>query len=252
MEHRNARNRFGVTFLSPLARPWILAMEWHELLFMHWPVPAAALRHAIPPGLAIETFDGSAWLGVVPFQMRGVRPRFTPLIPWLANFAELNVRTYVTKDGRPGVWFFSLDAAHPLAVEVARATFHLNYATARMRCERVGDVVEYTSVRTYRGAPAASFSARYRPTGPAYETAPGTLEHFLTARDCLYAANRRGALWRGAIQHRPWSLQPAEAEIVENCMTEQIGLSLPALAPLLHYAHALDVTAWWPERANEL
>jgi uncharacterized protein len=222
--------------------PWVLAMEWHELLFMHWPVPVAALRPAIPPGLQVETFDGTAWLGIVPFQMRRVRPRLTPAIPQLANFPELNVRTYVTRDGLPGVWFFSLDAAHPLAVEVARAVFHLNYATARMRCERQGEQIEYASVRTYSGAPPARFAARYRPCGPVFASTPGTLEHFLTARVRLYAANRRGELWRGAIHHRPW--------IVENRMTEQIGVRLPDVEPLLHYAHALDVVAWWPERVS--
>jgi uncharacterized protein len=228
--------------------PWVLAMQWHELLFMHWPVPASTLRGALPPGLTLETFDGSAWLGVVPFMMRRVRPRLTPALPGVAAFPELNVRTYVTRDGEPGVWFFSLDAANPLAVEVARATFHLNYAHARMRCERAGDEVRYRSARTHRGLPPASFAARYRPVGPVFAAAPGTLEHFLTERYCLYAANRRGDLWRGAIHHPPWPLQPAEAEIRENRMTEQIGLKLPATAPLLHYAHALAVTAWWPER----
>jgi hypothetical protein len=240
----------AATFVASIRRPWMLAMEWHELLFMHWPVPVAALRPAIPPGLAIETFDGSAWLGIVPFQMRGVRLRLTPAIPQVATFPELNVRTYVTNGGQPGVWFFSLDAAHALAVEVARAVFHLNYATAQMRCARRGEQIEYASVRTYPGALPARFAARYRPYGPAFTTTPGTLEHFLTARDRLYAANRRGELWRGAIHHQPWALQGAEAEILENRMTEQIGLQLPDTAPLLHYAHALDVVAWWPERVS--
>src|SRR5579871_2480588 len=97
-----------------------MAMQWHDLLFMHWPVPVDQLRPLIPPALAIETFDGMAWLGLVPFRMSGVRPRFVPALPWLSAFPELNVRTYVTSAGKPGVWFFSLDAANPLAVHGAR------------------------------------------------------------------------------------------------------------------------------------
>jgi hypothetical protein len=225
-------------------------MRWHELLFMHWPVPAAALRPLLPPSLGVETFDGTAWIGVVPFRMSGVRPRLTPPLPGLQTFPELNVRTYVTHRGQPGVWFFSLDAAHPLAVEAARATFHLNYRIARMRCDRAGDQIRYASVRTAPGAPPATFAAHYRPNGPVFQAKSGTLDSFLTERTYLYAANRRGELWRGAVHHAPWPLQRAEAEIVENRMTEQIGLRLPDTPPLLHYAHALPVVAWWPERIN--
>lgn len=240
-----------MTNTTPPARtPRVLHMGWHELLFMHWPVPAAALQPLVPRGLTVQAFDGSAWIAVVPFVMRGVRPRLTPPLPGISAFAELNVRTYVTDGVQPGVWFFSLDAAHPLAVEVARATFHLNYAAARMHSARAGDSISYRSVRTHRGLPPASFAARYRPCGAAFRAAPGTLEHFLTERYCLYAANRRGQIWRGAIEHAPWQLQPAEAEVEENRMTEQIGLRLPETPPLLHYAHALPVVARWPERLS--
>src|SRR4051794_18976444 len=110
--------------------PWVMAMQWLDLLFMHWPVPAKALRSYIPRNLEIDTYDGTAWIGVVPFRMAGVRPRMTPALPWLSAFPELNVRTYVTIGGKPGVWFFSLDAGNPVAVEGARSLFHLNYYNA--------------------------------------------------------------------------------------------------------------------------
>lgn len=228
--------------------PWIMAMRWHDLLFMHWPVKSAALRPYIPAALAIDAWDGTAWIGVVPFRMRGVRPRFTPSLPGLSAFPELNVRTYVIAEGKPGVWFFSLDAGNPIAVEVARDVFHLPYYNARMACTPIGEGVRYASVRTHGGAPAAMFQGQYRPTGPSYLATAGTLEHWLTERYCLYAANRCSALWRSDIHHIPWPLQPAEAEIERNTMAEQIGLALPDTKPLLHFARRLDVVAWRPRR----
>jgi uncharacterized protein YqjF (DUF2071 family) len=230
-------------------RPWVMAMEWHDLLFMHWPVRPDLLRPHIPPGLELETWEGYAWLGVVPFMMRGVRPRLTPSLPGLSAFPELNVRTYVRRGEAAGVWFFSLDAASPLAVRGARYAFHLPYMDAEMACVGQGDSVGYGSRRTHRGAPPASFVASYRPTGPAYRSAAGSLEGWLTERYCLYAANRRGQLWRGDIHHLPWPLQPAEAELRANHMADQLRLILPAGPPLLHFARRLDVAAWAPVRA---
>jgi uncharacterized protein YqjF (DUF2071 family) len=232
------------------ARPFAMAMSWHDLLFMHWPVDVASLRPHVPAPLAIDTFDGTAWLGVVPFRMTGVRPRGLPAVHGLSNFAELNVRTYVTIGGRPGVWFFSLDAENAIAVEVARRTFHLNYCHAQMRCERdlVRDVVSYASRRTHRGLPRATFAAGYRPTGQAARSVTDTLEHFLTERYCLYAAARDGRLFRGEIAHAPWPLRPAEVEMRTNTMNEQLGFALPATPPLLHFVDRLDVVAWKAEQ----
>src|ERR671917_113023 len=170
--------------------PWALSMRWHDLLFMHWPVRENVLRPLIPSALTLDTFDGSAWLGVVPFRMSGVRPRSLPRVPWLSDFPELNVRTYVTAEGKPGIWFFSLDAHNPIAVRLARVTFSLPYFDAEMSCHVVGDEVRYRSVRTHRGAKDARFAGRYRPVGGSFNSRPGTLEHFLTERYCLYSASR--------------------------------------------------------------
>jgi uncharacterized protein YqjF (DUF2071 family) len=246
-----------------------MAMRWHDLLFMHWPVPAAALRPLIPPGLELQTFDGTVWLGVVPFRMTGIRHRLGPPMPWASAFAELNVRTYVATPGggHPGVWFFSLDAANPLAVRVARWQFHLPYFDARMTCRAdvssggwggdrgkggstadpaAGDDVgvRYASVRTHRGAPPAEFVGRYRPAGPAVAARAGTLDHWLTERYCLYAADRRGVVRRGDIYHDPWPLRPAEAEVERNTMADPLGVRLPDVPPVLHFARRLDVVAW--------
>lgn len=224
------------------AGPWAVAMQWHDLLFAHWPVAAEVVRPHIPAGLALDTCDGTAWLGVVPFRMSGVRRRGTPSLPWFSAFPELNVRTYVTAGAKPGVWFFSLDAHNPVAVAVARRWYHLPYFRAEMRCT-ASTYVEYESRRTHRGAAAAEFKAQYLPTGPMQRSQPGTLEYFLTERYCLYAADARGRIHRGNIHHAPWPLQPAEAEIATNTMAAASGFTLPA-RPLLHFARRLDVVAW--------
>jgi uncharacterized protein len=221
-------------------------MSWRDLLFMHWPVGVDALRPFVPPALSIDTFEGSAWLGVVPFDMTGVRPHFLPAVPGLSHFPEINLRTYVTVEGRPGVWFFSLDTHSRLAVRLARATFHLPYFDAKMSCHASGDEVDYRSLRTHRGAPPAEFTARYRPVGGPFERDEGSIENFLTERYCLYSADRRGNLRRGEVHHHLWPLQPAVAEVRTLAMTQQIGLKLPETDPILHFSKRLDVLAWLP------
>jgi hypothetical protein len=213
-----------------------MAMRWHNLLFMHWPIRPEVLRPLIPAVLALDTFEGWAWLGVVPFRMTGVRPHYLPALPYLSAFPELNVRTYVTTPGRSGVWFFSLDAASRLAVAVARALFHLPYVYARMHVEREGDGIRYRSQRP--DGPA--FLARYRPSGPAQPSARGTLEYFLTERYCLYARPPGGAIHRAEIDHQPWPLQPAVAEIERNDMPAANGIAVEG-HPLAHYAERLNV-----------
>ncbi|CAN5810900.1 DUF2071 domain-containing protein [soil metagenome] len=230
--------------------PWALTMSWHDLLFMHWPISADVLRPLVPPSLALDTFDGNAWLGVVPFRMSGVRPRFLPGIPALSNFPELNLRTYVSAQGKPGIWFFSLDAHNRVAVRLARATFKLPYYDADVSCHVSGGEVRYASFRTHRGAPPARFIGSYRPTGEVFESRPGTLENFLTERYCLYAADSNARVKRGEIQHQMWPLQQAEAETKTLDMTAQIGVKLPDTEPLLHFARRLVVVAWSPHRID--
>src|SRR5215210_1437221 len=235
----------------PLPRgPWVLFMSWQDLLFMHWPVPEGVLRPLIPSALDLDTFDGGAWLSVTPFRMSGTRPRFLPSVPPLSNFPEMNVRTYVTAGGRPGIWFFSLDAHNRIAVRLARATFSLPYYNAQMSTRVAGEEVRYESVRTHRGAPGARFAGRYRPVGDTFNPRPGTLEHFLTERYCLYSASGRGNVYRGDIHHHPWPLRGAEIEVESLAMTEQIGVALPGTEPLVHFSGRLDVLAWPPRRIH--
>jgi uncharacterized protein len=219
-------------------------MCWHDLLFIHWPVRPAVIESLLPPGLMVDTFDGWAWIGVVPFRMSNVRPRYLPGMPGASTFPELNVRTYVKTPGRGGVWFFSLDAASRIAVRAARAWFGLPYYDASMDCSSTGESLHYRSVRIHRNASHAEFRAAYQPVGPVYRTQPGTLDHWLTERYCLYMSPRRGRIGYGDIHHSPWPLQPAEAEIQLNTMTEPLGLSVPQTKPALHFARLLDVVAW--------
>jgi uncharacterized protein len=180
--------------------------------------------------------------------MSGVRLRGTPAVPLLSSFPELNVRTYVVADGKPGVWFFSLDAANRVAVAVARAWFHLPYFRARMHCAERGGWIEYRSLRSHRGATCGTFHGRYRAAGEVSAARPGSLEHFLTERYCLYAGDRERRVLRSEIHHGAWSLQVAEAELTSNTMAEADGLYLPAAKPLLHFSRRQDVVVWPPRR----
>ena len=232
----------------PPATPWVGKMTWDDLLFEHWRVPVELLRPLVPAALELETCDGSAWLGVVPFQMRGVRARATPPLPLLSAFPEINVRTYVTFGGKPGVWFFSLDAAQPVAVWTARAIFHLGYRHAVMRCTRDGEAVVYSSRRVEAGAGEAEYRARYAPLPRTLDSPPGSLAYFLTARYCLYAADGDCCLYRGEIHHPPWPLQEATAIVEVNTMTRPLGFELPDELPLRWFSRHLEVVAWPPER----
>jgi uncharacterized protein YqjF (DUF2071 family) len=215
--------------------------RWHDLLFAHWPLPPAALDGRLPPGLRPDLFDGHAWLGVVPFRMSGVRLAGLPPLPGSGAFPELNVRTYVRHGEQPGVWFFSLDAASRLAVEIARRWFALPYFHARMSCAADGEGIRYASRRVdARGAPA-ELRARYAPLGPPAPSAPGTLEDFLTNRLTLFATDRRGRLVRGDVEHARWPLQPARAELELNTMGAALGLRLEGPPRSLLFARRLDV-----------
>ncbi len=223
-----------------------MRQTWRNLLFAHWPLPAEALRPLIAPALPLDIFDGQAWLGITPFCIEGLAPRGLPALPVISRFPELNVRTYITLDGKPGVLFFSLDAGNLSAVWGARIFYRLPYWHARMRTRREGDWLRYSSQRIHGPRPA-EFRGRYRPVGPPSRNIPGSLEYFLTERYCLYAAEGE-RLFRAEIHHRPWPLQTAEAEIVTNTVALADGIALPDIPPLLHFAAHLDVLAWAPER----
>jgi uncharacterized protein len=223
-----------------------MMQTWNNLLFAHRPLPHGAVRPLVPSVLPLDTFDGECWVAVTPFYMTGVRPRLVPTTPGISAFPELNVRTYVTFGGKAGVYFFSLDAASRLAVWAARASFHLPYFFARMQVRERDGWLDYRSSRV---GDSARLGARYRPTKPVAMRSPGTLEHWLTERYCLYTV-LHGSVYRAEIHHEQWPLQDAEAEIEENTMTAAAGIRLPEIAPLLHFAKKLEVLIWPLRRAR--
>lgn len=224
-----------------------MVQSWHDLLFVHWPISPAVMRPLIPSQLALDTFEGQCWVGVVPFWMSGVRGRGMPALPGASCFPELNVRTYVAHGGKPGVYFFSLDAASRLAVWTARTLYHLPYFHANMQSETTGNEIVYRSMRC--GA-AAEFRARYSPIAPVELRRPGTLEHWLTERYCLYTLHKR-EVYRGEIHHTPWPLQDASADLRVNTMASAAGVVLPGTPPVLHFAKRLDVVIWPLRRVSQ-
>lgn len=254
--HPDARTHpaFAHTDHRPWPLPagrWTWRQSWQDLLFAHWPIPAAELRPLVPPGLAIQEFDGTSWVGVVPFRMSGVMRRPLPDLPWVSNFPELNVRLYVEAEGKPGVWFLSLDATNPLAVAAARRFFHLPYYRAKIDITPQNDGFAYRAIRTdrRRGTGWGVFDGAYRPVADVYRAVPGTLDHFLTERYCLYAQNPDGTLSRTEVHHAPWPLQRAEAEVRANTMLRPQAIQLAETTPvLLHFARRIDVVIWSPER----
>lgn len=240
-------------------RPWAWRQSWLSLLFAHWPVPAAMLRRLVPPPLTVQEFDGTSWIGVVPFRMEGVARRPLPGLPWISAFPEINLRLYVEHDGRPGVWFLSLDAANPVAVWAARRWFFLPYFHAKMGCVEVGAAVRFHSERIGQtvdseGKLPVRFVAEYVPVSEPYEAEPGTLEHWLTERYCLYAQSADGCLYRAEVHHHPWPLQRADAQIRINDLATPYQLPIEIFdshPPLLHFAKRLDVVVWPLERVTE-
>jgi uncharacterized protein YqjF (DUF2071 family) len=219
---------------------WIMAQTWNDLLFAHWPIEPKVLRPLVPVQLSLDSFDGRCWLAVTPFHMSNIRGRSLPPLPGLSRFPELNVRTYVAVGGKPGVYFFSLDAANLPAVWAARSFYRLPYFHARMSVSGDEHGISYYS-RRYQTH--AELRARYAALGPVQLRQPGTLEYWLTERYCLYTV-ANGRVYRADIHHEQWPLHNAEAEIESNTMASAASIELPDTKPLLHFAKKLEVLIW--------
>jgi len=227
-------------------RPWVMRQTWENLLFAHWPVSPERMRKLVPAELELDTYEATCWVAVTPFRLTGLRFRYAPPLPFGSDFPELNVRTYVEHKSRPGVFFFSLDAGSMAAVMGARATYHLPYFFADMSIAEESGWFSYSSKR--HDDASVCFRGRYRPIGEpdTHHHQPGTHEHWLTERYCLYSLSE-GKLYRGDIHHVPWPLQSAECVIEENTMAAAAGIELPDVPPLLHFARELDVLIWLAE-----
>lgn len=225
---------------------------WGKLLFIHWPIDTAVLRPLIPRQLEIDTFDGSAWIGVIPFTMWGIRAAFMPPIPGTSAFHELNVRTYVHLNGVPGVWFFSLDAASRLAVWGARRFYYLPYFYAQMSLDQSGNEIIYSSQRRDKHGPPAGLQATWvigdplpSPSSGSIDrnVCPTSLDFFLTERYCLYSENK-GEVYRARIHHQPWPLHNATLSSLNSTMVESLGVTAPSGNPHLRYAEEISVEIW--------
>ncbi|WP_348608164.1 YqjF family protein [Halobaculum rarum] len=217
----------------------LLSMRWRDALFAHWRVDPATVEARLPESLSVATYEGDAYLGVVPFEMTDIRPRGVPVG---LSFPELNLRTYVTDGDTKGVYFFNLDAADPIGVAVARTLFRLPYYRAAMDVTRDDDRVTVTSHRTHPGAPEARFDATYGPDGETRTPEPGSLEAFLVENYRFYTEGR-GRVYYGDIAHEPWPLTDADAEIRTNTLFEANGFEAPAGEPICHYSPGTEVTA---------
>ena len=225
-----------------------LRMTWANLAFFHWRVPVDEVRAQLPAELGLDLFDTAAWIGVVPFEMRNVQLEGLPPVPTARDFPELNVRTYVRYGDRAGVYFFSLDAASLLAVIGARISTGLPYFHAGMSSRAVKDDIVYSSDRAEERVTPARFRARYRPTGEVFASKPGSLEHFLTERYACYVKSS-GVLRIIDVEHIPWPLQPATADVDANTMAQAAGFKLPDEAPHVLFSRQIDVVAHWPRAA---
>jgi uncharacterized protein YqjF (DUF2071 family) len=230
----------------PHALP-LMRQRWERLGFLHWRVDAAEIAAHLPPGLDVDTFDGDAYVGLVPFTIRGARPLLLPGVPGLSSFHELNFRTYVHRAGRdPGVWFFSLDAASRIVAALARRSYRLPYHHARMAMVEGGGAVSFRSQRT-DGSPA-TFACTYAPEGRAVPAAVGSLPFFLVERYLLYSWDGR-RLHTARVWHRSYPLQAARVTDLDEDLTAEAGFHTDGGAPLGHYCHELDVQIHAPRRA---
>lgn len=257
-------------------RAWpVMRQVWRHLAFLHWEVEAEAVRRLLPPGLEVDTWQGRAYVGVVPFTIAGTRTPLLPPLPVLSAFHEVNVRTYVRRAGEggasgagvgvrdPGVWFFSLDAASRLAVRGARIAYRLPYYHAKMAmtvseggdgsargAPSAGPTISYSSRRTGRHDGHPRIACAYRPIAPVAEAQPGTLEFFLAERYVLYSWDGR-RLRSARVHHPPYPLQVAEVTDLAETLVAAGGVPRPAAPPpLVHYASEVSVRIYAPKMVS--
>ena len=231
---------------APMA-PWIMTQRWNDLLFLHYPVAPETLRPLVPELLTLDTYQQRAWVTVTPFWINHLRPPGVPSLPWLSHFSEINVRTYVTYKRKPGVYFFSLDASSLPSIWAARMFYRLPYWRASMKVKGRGSPkLDYFSRREH-GPKPAELRCSYGPASEMFHARPGSIEHFLTERYCLYAFSRK-RLYRGEIHHLPWDLQSATFEVEQNTMAHTAGIEIPPQPELVYFARELKVLFWAPER----
>ena len=254
LPEKGSSQTMAIDRMAPAQRPQgysVMRQRWAELLFLHWQADPQQLQRLLPPGLEIDTYDGAAYVGLVPFTMTGIRPTILPPFPPLSNFHEINVRTYVHRQGRdPGVWFFSLDAANSVAVRLARALFRLPYYFARMSLNATPERTQYTSQRLWSPPLPAECDISYTPTGSIEPAQRDTLDHFLCERYFLYAY-ARGQLYRGQVHHAPYPLQSAVLHHCRENLIAAAGITCLDTPPLIHFAREVRVQIFPLKRSEK-
>ena len=224
---------------------WLVRQDWLDLSFLHWDLPPDAVAPHLPAGIELHTFDGRAWVGLVPFWMSGVRPRFCPAVPGISRFPEVNVRTYAVVDGRPGVYFFSLDTPSRAAVFAGRRFFHVPYRRARQTIRATADGQRYTSRR--EGHLELELDVAF---GAPVAAPPGSLTHFLTERYCIHTVDGAGRLRVGPVRHAPWPLLDATARIRTNRLLERFGIT-DQPPTCVHASPGVEVVGWWLQQPGD-
>ena len=249
-------------WLPPDAQ-WLISQSWNDVLFAHFAMEPSTLRPLVPEALTLELYDGAAWLTISPFCTSHLRPSGVPPLPMLSFFPQVNVRTCVRRDDKPGIFNFSVDAANLSAVWFARVFFRMQYwhATIQMsgatmparRARESGkDTIRFRGRRMHGPAALsgpATFEIAYYPEGLAERARPGSLDEFLTERYCVYSYNR-GKLYRTELHHQPWPLQRVGVELQTNTLTEPLGLTLPLKPDLCHFSRCNKLLTWAPERVQ--
>lgn len=224
--------------------PWVMTQTWEDVLFLHWPVDEQLLRKHIPETLELDVYEGKAWLGIVPFEVKGMRPRLLPTFPFIGSFLELNVRTYVKYKGKPGVYFFSLDTSNFVVVTMAKIGYALPYRHAEMKIERKHQEI-ILSNNWKDEKQSEHFQCTYTPVSPIYYSEKGTLDHWLTERYCLWTV-RGNMLMRTDIHHTKWELQNAEVALHHNTMASFLPTSIYDKVPVAHYCQSKQAYFWPP------
>lgn len=223
--------------------PWTMNQTWNDVLLANYPIKLDVLRKLVPDVLPLDQFDGMGWIGVVPFHMTGIRLRGMPPVPGTDRFPELNIRTYVTINGKPGVYFFSLDAPKRLAVWLAQTFYSMPYFFADTKMKNNRSVFEFENTRRTEGE-EAKFVCNYQPVSEPFHTIKGSFDYWMTERYCFYTVNKKGVPLRCDILHLPWLLQQVEAEISHNTMLSSQGILIEGVQPILHFSKKVEVRTW--------
>ena len=227
--------------------PWSVRQDWLHLSFLHWETDPGLLQALLPEPLKLDTYEGKAYIGLVPFLMDNVRPRFLPCVPGVSRFPELNIRTYVTLGEKPGVFFFSLDADSWTAVWIGKKAFHLPYFSAEIRFETDDSGVRFESQRRGLSLGEEAFSGTFSGSGDIYYAEKGSLEYFLTERYCFYAEIRGVGVVRSDVAHKPWPIRKGLAQIEVNSMVGRYGVEANRTPDLVHSTPGVQVLGWWPQ-----